>query len=194
MRQGRVAARLAPLLAVGTLVLHKIDAVARAGAMAGHGHSYMPLAAALVTVLLALTCARYARELWQASRGRVTEMPQPSLRRLWLVASAALLTTFGLQEWIEGWVTPGHPGTISHALSHIGWLAPLLAVAIGGVIAAILRATQRAIVLLARRHAARRTPRAERGRWALIPPPIIPRLPVLAGNRAGRAPPAVSFT
>jgi hypothetical protein len=114
--------------------------------------------------------------------------------RLWLVASAALLMTFGLQEWIEGWVTPGHPGTISHALSHIGWLGPLLAVAIGGVIAIILRASQRAIVLLARRHAARRTPRAERGRWALVPPPSIPRLAVLAANRAGRALPAVSFT
>jgi hypothetical protein len=186
--------RLAPLLAVGALVLHKIDAVARGGAMAEHGHSYLPLAAALVTVLLALTCGRYARELWQASRGRVTDMSQPSLRRLWLVASAALLTTFGLQEWIEGWVTPGHPGTIAHALSHIGWMGPLLAVAIGGAIALILQASQSAIVLLARRHAVRRTPRAERGRWGLRPPPIMPRLAVLAGNRAGRAPPAVSFT
>jgi hypothetical protein len=186
--------RLAPLLAVGALVLHKIDALARDGAMGGHGHSYVPLAAALITVLLALACTGYARELWQASRGRVPAASPPSLRVLWVIASAALLITFGLQEWIEGWVTPGHPGTISHALSHIGWLGPVLAVALGGVIAAILRASQRAIVLLARRHAARRRTRVQRGRWAPIPPPVIPRLSVLAGNLAGRAPPAHSFS
>ncbi|MGH2979948.1 MAG: hypothetical protein ACRDLQ_09985 [Solirubrobacterales bacterium] len=193
MRQGRVAVRLAPLLAAGALLLHRLNGLAGGDAPAGHGHSYLPLAAALVTVLLALTCATFVRELWQASRGHVATAPQRSFAVLWLLASAALLSTFALQEWIEGWVTPGHPATVAHALAHLGWVAPALAVALGAVIALLLRASRTAIVLLARRHAARRTPRAQRGRWAPAPPPAAPRPAVLAGNRADRAPPGASF-
>jgi hypothetical protein len=186
--------RLGSLLAAGALVLHKLHGLADAGALAGHGHSYMPLAVALVTVLLTLACACFVRELWQAERGEVPEQGPPSFRALWLIASVALLSTFALQEWIEGWVTPGHPATVSHAVAHVGWLGPLLAIALGAVVALLVRASRAAVVLLARRHAARRTLRAQRGRWAPVPPPPLPRLAVLAGNRAGRAPPAASFS
>jgi hypothetical protein len=186
--------RLAPLLAAGALLLHKLNGLIHGGAMEGHGHSYLPLAAALVTVLLALTCARFARELWQASRGHVSARAQPSFRVLWLIAAAALLSIFGLQEWIEGWITPGHPATLSHAIGHIGWLGPVLAVALGALIALLVRGSRAAIELLARRHAARRAVRADRGRWASTPPRLAPRIAVLAGNRGGRAPPAVSFS
>ena len=193
MRQGRVAARLAPLVAAGALVLHELHGLARGAEWAGHGHSYLPLAVALVAVLLALTCARFAQELWQASRGRVAAASPPSFVALGLIASVALVSTFALQEWIEGWFTPGHPATLTHALAHIGWLGPLLAVALGGLIALLVRGSRAAIVVLARRQLARRAPRAERGRWAPAPPPIAPRPAPLAGNRAGRAPPAASF-
>jgi hypothetical protein len=186
--------RLAPLLAAGALLLHKLNGLAGGDSLAGHGHSYLPLAAALVTVLLALTCVRFARELWQASRGQVKAVTRPSFVTLWLVASAALLSTFALQEWIEGWITPGHPATLSHALAHIGWVVPLLAVVLGASIALLVRGSRAAIELLARRHASRRPLRAVRGRWAPTPPRVAPRLAALAGNRAGRAPPAVSFS
>jgi hypothetical protein len=186
--------RLAPLLTAGALLLHKLSGLAGGDALAGHGHSYLPLAAALVTVLLVLTCARFARELWQASRGAVGAVTPPAFATLWLIASAALLSIFALQEWIEGWITPGHPATLSHAIAHIGWLGPVLAVALGAFIALLVRGSRAAIELLARRHSARRTPRPERGRWTATPPRVAPRLAVLAGNRAGRAPPAVSFS
>jgi hypothetical protein len=186
--------RLAPLLAAGALLLHKLNGLAGGGTMAGHGHSYLPLVAALVTVLLVLTCARFARELWQASRGRVQAFASPSFGNLWLIASTGLLSTFALQEWIEGWITPGHPATLSHALAHIGWLGPVVAVALGALIALLVRGSRAAIELLARRHTARRALRADRGRWAPTPPRFAPRLAVLARNRAGRAPPAVSFS
>ena len=186
--------RLAPLLAAGALLLHKLDGLAGGPASTSHGHSYLPLAAALVTILLLLTCVRFARELWQASRGRVQAVTPPSYATLWLIAAGALLSTFALQEWIEGWITPGHPATVSHAFAHIGWLGPVLAVALGALIALLVRGSRAAIELLARRHAARRALRAERGRWAPTPPRVAPRLAVLAGNRAGRAPPAVSFS
>jgi hypothetical protein len=185
--------RLAPLLAAGALVLHELNGMAAGDALAGHGHSYLPLAVALVTVLLALTCARYARELWHAARGHGDTQSQPSFSFLWVLASAALFSTFALQEWIEAWVTPGHPATLAHALAHVGWAAPALAVALGAGIALLVGASHCAIVLLARRHATRRTPRAERGRWAPAPPPALPRMTVLAANRAGRAPPVAFF-
>ena len=69
-----------------------------------------------MTVLLALACARFARELWHASHGRLTSAAAPSFATLWLLAASALLATFALQEWIEGWITPGHPATLGHAV------------------------------------------------------------------------------
>ena len=77
---------------------------------------------------------------------------RPSFATLWLIASAALLSTFALQEWIEGWITPGHPATLSHAIAHIGWLGPVFAVALGALIALLVRGSRAAIQLLARRH------------------------------------------
>jgi hypothetical protein len=185
--------RLAPLLAAGALVLHKLNGLAGGDALAGHGHTYLPLAAALVTVLLALGCARFAHELWHASRGRLSTAPPTSFARLWAIAAAALLATFALQEWIEGWITPGHPATLSHALAHMGWVAPALAVALGCVIALLLRGSRSAIELLARRHRLRRRARPRRGNWRPLPSAQLPRLSVLAANRAGRAPPGASF-
>jgi hypothetical protein len=194
MRQGGIALRLAPLIAAGALTLHKLTGLAGADALAGHGHSYLPLAAALVTVLLVLNCARFARELWQASRGRVTGLESPSFLTLWLLAAGALLATFALQEWSEGWITPGHPATVGHALAHIGWTTPALAVGLGGVIGLLVRGSRSAVALLALRHAARRrSPRPRRGSWAPLPAGQVPRHSVLAANRAGRAPPGASF-
>jgi len=194
MRQAGIAVRLAPLLAGGALALHKLNGLAGADALAGHGHSYLPLAAALVTVLLALSSARFARELWQASRGRLIPDAAPSFATLWLVATSALLATFALQEWIEGWITPGHPATIAHAVAHIGWTTPALAVGLGCVVALLVRGSRSAIELMAQRAGLRgRAPRPRRGKWAPLPSAALPRLSVLAANRAGRAPPGASF-
>ena len=186
--------RLAPLLAAGALLLHELNGLAGGAGPAGHGHSYLPLAVALATVLLALASARFGHELWQASRGRVSLPPAPSLASLWTVASACLMCTFVLQEWIEGSTTPGHPASVAHAAAHVGWLAPALAIALGAVVALLVRGSRVAVVLLARRHVIRRSPRAQRGRWAPVPPRVAPRVAVLAGNLAGRAPPAASFS
>jgi hypothetical protein len=185
--------RLAPLLAAGALVLHKLNSLTGGDALAGHGHSYLPLAVALVTVLLVLACARFARELWRASRGQVADEAAPPFAVLWALAAVALFSTFALQEWIEGWITPGHPGTVSHAISHIGWVAPLLAVALGAVIALLVQGSRSAIELLAKRHLRRPAPRAKRGTWGPLPRVQAPPLAVLAANRAGRAPPAACF-
>jgi hypothetical protein len=192
MRQGRSAVRIASLLAAGTLALHKLRYLAGGDALAGHDHSYLPLAVAVVVALLALACAGFARELWHASRGRVATRSHPSLAALWLVASVAILSTFALQEWIEGWLAAGHGASLSHALAHIGWQGLLLSAGLGALAAGLLRGTHAAVNLIAQRHAPSRRPRPASGRGISLPSPAQPRLDVLATLGAGRAPPATS--
>ena len=78
-------------------------------------------------------------------------------------------------------------------MDHAGWLGPVFAIVLGALIALLVRGSLAALELLARRHSARRTLRAQRGRWTATPPRVAPHLAVLAGNRAGRAPPVLSF-
>jgi hypothetical protein len=192
--RGNWGFRGAALLAVGALSLHELRYWLFEGtfAMSGHGHSYMPLAVGLVTVLLLLACASFSRTLVLAARGIEDTGHPPPVRVLWPLLSAALLAVFFLQEWIEGWTTPGHPMGIGHVVGHIGIAGIGLAVAIGAVIALLLRgADSTARALARRRHTPRRRPRA-----ALTAPPLeaffVPRIRVLADNLAGRAPPPVS--
>ena len=182
--------RLVSLLAAGTLVLHELRYTVGGEGLAGHGHSYLPLAVAVAAVLLTLACAGFARELWHASRGRVATASQPSFAALWLFASVAILSTFALQEWIEGWMAAGHGASLSHALAHVGWLGLLLSTGLGALAAALLRGADAAVDLVAKRHASRR-PRSVSGRGIPLPSPEFPRLDVLATHGAERAPPAV---
>jgi hypothetical protein len=182
------------LLAVGALSLHELRywVIDDTLAMSGHGHSYMPLAVGLVTVLLLLACASFTRTLVLAARGIEDLGDPPPFRALWPLLSAALLTVFFLQEWIEGWTTPGHPMGVGHVVGHIGLAGVGFAAAIGAVIALLLRGAHSTAKALARRRAApRRRPQA-----AISTPPLasffVPRIRVLADNMAGRAPPPVS--
>src|SRR5687767_8129899 len=109
--QGTWGMRAAALVAVGALSLHELRywVIDGTAALSGHGHSYMPLAVGLVTVLLLLACASFGRSLLRALRGVQDDRTPPPFRALWPVLSGALLSVFFLQEWIEGWVAPGHP-------------------------------------------------------------------------------------
>ena len=91
--QGKWGLRAVALLAVGALTLHElsywlIDGVSGVG---GHTHSYMPLAVGLVTVLLLLACASFARTLVYAMRGIEDEGDPPPFRVLWPLLTVALL-------------------------------------------------------------------------------------------------------
>lgn len=191
--QGKWGLRAVALLAVGALLLHELsywlmDGVSGVG---GHSHSYMPLAAGLVTVVLLLACATFARTLVYAMRGIDDEGHPPPFRALWPLLTATLLAVFSLQEWVEGWVTPGHPGGVGHIAGHIGPGGLCAAIAIAALIALLLRGARSAVAAIARRHLA---PRARRA--PLRTPPLrsffIVRIDVLAGNLAGRAPPLTS--
>ena len=188
--QGKWGVRGAALLALGALSLHELSYWLADGSVAisGHGHSYMPLAAALVTVLLLLACASFGRTLLLAWRGIQDHSTPPPFRALWPVLTAALLSVFFLQEWVEGWVAPGHPTGLGHVAGHIGWTGVAFAVAIAGVIALLLRGAHSTVSALARRRAV-----SSKRRAPAITAPLrsffaSPR-DVLAGNLAGRAPP-----
>jgi hypothetical protein len=190
--QGMWGLRGAALLAVGALSLHELRYRLIDGTAAGgHGHSYMPLAVALGTVLLVLACASFARTLLRALRGVDDDPGPPAFRVLWPAASAALLGVFFLQEWVEGWVAPGHPAGFGHVAAHIGWAGVGFAVALAAVIALLLRGAHATVRALARRRA---LPRRRPARAAAAPLRLlfVPRLDVLAAHLAGRAPPRIS--
>jgi hypothetical protein len=191
---GKWAFRGAALLAVGAVILHQADYVlggAGNGPLAGHDHGYLPLVMALATVLLLIACAGFAGTLWRAAQGRVDQSAPPRFLALWPGAAIALLAVFSLQESIESWAAPGHPAGIAHVAEHVGWMGVLLAIALGGVIAAMLRGAHSATRLVAKRRAERRRPRPAVRLRPSLPAPFLTRLDVLAVHSAGRAPPAV---
>jgi hypothetical protein len=190
--QGKWGLRAVALLAVGALALHELSYWLIDGAASPHAHSYLPLAAGLVTVVLLLACASFARSLVHALRGVADEDDPPPFRVLWPLMVAALLTVFSLQEWVEGWVTPGHPTGLGHVIGHIGPAGLGLALALAAAIALLLRGARSAVRAIARRRALRRPRRAP------LPTPaqplfFVPRLDVVAGNLAGRSPPLASY-
>jgi hypothetical protein len=181
------------LLALGALSLHELSywVIDGGPGIAAHAHSYMPLAAGLVTVLLMLACGSFVRTLVRAARGAEDEAEPPPFRVLWPLLTVALLSVFGLQEWVESWVTPGHPAGPEHVLGHIGLHGLGIAGAIAAAIALLLRGARSAITALARRRLAPR-PRRAPLRAPALQSFIAPRLDVLAGNLAGRGPPLAS--
>ena len=192
--QGKWGLRAVALLAVGALTLHEssywlMDGVSGVG---GHTHSYMPLAVGLVTVGLLLACAGFTRTLVYARRGIDDEGHPPPFRVLWPLLAVALLAVFSLQEWVESWVTPGHPSGAGHVLGHVGPGGLVIAVAIAAVIALLLRGARSAVTALARRQLAPPPRRAPLRTPPARQPFFISRLDVLAGNLAGRAPPLAS--
>ena len=182
--------RAAALLAVGALVLHQLSyRFAGSGtSLGGHSHSYLPFAAALAAVLMALACVGFIRTLVRALRG-VHEQAPPRMRATVPVFTLGLVGVFGLQETIESWVTPGHPAGVAHVAEHIGWLGLVIALLLSTLISVLLRGTHAAVVALAqgRQKVPRPRPLLIFGR--ILPRRSSRRLHVLAGHLAGRAPP-----
>jgi hypothetical protein len=178
------------MLAVGAIVLHEsVYRIAAGPQVAAHSHSYLPLAFALAFVLLAAACLSLGRSLRWALRGDLDEPAHPSIAAVIPLFSATLLAVFGLQEWIESWIAPGHAAGPVHVGQHVGWAGLALAVLLGAIAAGLLRGSHAAIVLLAKRHASLGRLRPTSARGSPHPSPVLRRMDVLAANCAGRAPP-----
>ncbi len=110
----------------------------------------------------------------------------PPVRVLWVAASTSLVLVFAAQETLE--LTAAHgelPGALE-LLQHLGWQLVPLALAVGGLLALILRGA----VEVVRRLAPRRVPRHRSIR--LVRPRTLlraERRSLLARHLAGRAPP-----
>ena len=181
------------LLGAGAIGLHELRYLIGYGADAGHalaaqGHGYLD--AITATVALALVAA-LAVLIAAVVRGGVPAAA-PTQRRWrvrWLAASGALLVVFVAQELVEGALSPGHPAGLAGVAGNGGWIAVPLALAIGAVVAALLRGAE---AVIARFAASPRRPRLRAPRIALPRAPLrVPAraLAVLAAPGAPRAPP-----
>jgi hypothetical protein len=185
--------RLISLLGAGSIMVHELRYAIGYGGLANQaliaqGHSYLPFLEALVLVLVAGAMLRFGRSIARARRGEC-EPEAARFTTLWLCASAALAGVYTLQESFEGAVAPGHPAGLIGVFGHGGWTALLLSLAIGAVIALLLRGAYEVIRYVARQHASRPRPAPAWRPWRPRLLPFARRLDVLAWNLAGRAPP-----
>ena len=161
--------------------------------LAAQGHSYMTSFAPWLVLGLALALGAFVLRVARAAGGRPDGRPDAHPRRsfagLWALSSASLVAIYTAQELVEGLFAAGHPGGMNGVFGHGGWWAVVLAIGVGAALAGLLRIAC-AVVVLARRLAARRP--------SVSLPPLQPRplavslapWPPLAGAAAGRAPPA----
>jgi hypothetical protein len=184
----RLSLRAGALLVAGSLAVHELRYVVGWGdpeAVGGHG--YLVVAAPLVALVLALACG-----VWLARIGRAATTPAARRRLTWLGASAALLGVYVVQETLEALATSGHPGLFARG----GWIAVPIAMAVGSVVALLLRGTDAADAAVA----AVARPWSPLGAVPVAPltfalpaaPRGAPRTGVLARRQAGRAPPLAS--
>jgi hypothetical protein len=140
--------RLAALMSAGAYGVHQLRyALWPVKGATVRAHEYLaPVGTVVVVLLLFALAAALAR----IARGVVDEGPR--LGRLWAGASASLLAVYSVQETLEELLTRGdRQGLFAHG----GWIAVLLAIAIGLAIALLMRGTAAATEVAA---GARRAP------------------------------------
>lgn len=197
MRSRTHLLRLAALVGAGALAVHRLRYLAGYGADSGealgrHGHGYLWIVLVVTVAALCLAGASVAYALARASgTGQATERPPRSFTALWWRASAALTALYVVQESLEGLLAPGHAGGHAGVVGHGGWTAFVLALAVGALIALLVRGAHAAVVRAAGRPGqppSRRpvsaTARPAPVRWALAS--------LLARHLAGRSPPLPS--
>jgi hypothetical protein len=155
--------------------------------LAVQGHGYFSLVVPAVIAMLVLAVAAFVARLATVDRRRDHHLEPGRAWRLWAGASALLVLIHFSQETIEGLLSSGHPPGLGGGVGNGGWIAALLSVAIGGLIALLLRGAA------AIEHAAAKVPHPHRGpsRPRAGVPAHDPRLPIdpVARHLAGRGPP-----
>lgn len=185
--------RFTTLLAVGALSVHELRyllAFGRHGerAAADHGHAYLSILTPVIAVVAAIAAVQLL--FWLACRPGV-EVAVPRVGRLWVTASVVLIAAYSIQEWAEGTLVSGHAAGVMGLVGHGGWMAFVLAIAVGALIALAVRGVAAA--------ASRRcNPRAWFASAQPIPRSVSllawrrSRVEVLACHLASRAPPLTS--
>lgn len=157
--------------------------------LARQGHAYVSFVTPLVAGLMALAAVQLLTAVTRARDTGTATGVRPPLWKLWLFASAALLSIYVGQELLEGVLAAGHAQGVAAVFAHGGWVCAPLALGFGALAAVGLRGAELAVSAAARRAMLRRPER---------PTPGAPRLPAqvfarasspLAAKLAGRAPP-----
>jgi hypothetical protein len=183
------------LLPLAALAVHQLRYGLAFGAqaperLAAEGHSYLGSVEALAVVLCAVALGSFLTRLAGAWCGdRSDAAPRHGLLKLWVAAALVLVAIYTGQELLEGMLSAGHPPGVEGVLGHGGWLMAPLSLAIGGLLALLLRGAQAVLAYVRRVRAARPVSvvaTAPRLRPALV---ARRRRTVLAGSAAGRAPP-----
>ena len=164
---------------LAALAVHELRYLLAFGGQAGseaaaQGHGYLDSLTPILVCLCALGFGSFAWRLasaWQSGRGDDGQMPP--LWRLWLIAAAGLLAIYMGQETLEGFLATGHPSGIAGVFGSGGWWSVPAALAVGGLLAILIRGARGAINLVAR--AARtRTPQRRRiDRRSPKPSPVL---------------------
>jgi len=181
------------LLGSGAIALHELRYLIGYGGDAGHalaaqGHGYLDAVTATVALALVAALAVLIAAVVRVGAPAAARTPRP-WRVRWLAASGALLAVFVAQELVEGALSPGHPAGVAGVAGNGGWIAVPLALAIGAVVAVLLRGAE---AVIARFAPSPRRPRLRPPRIALPRAPLHepPRaVALLAAPGAPRAPP-----
>jgi hypothetical protein len=186
------------LLTAAALSLHQLRYLLAYGGQSEQqlglqAHAYLALIVPVAAVLMLVAVAAFAVRLLKAKRAAASEQGLPTGYKLWARSSCFLLGLYSLQEWLEGQLGHGHEAGVGAVFGHGGWWAIPLALALGAVVASLLRGAATAIELVAarrkrvRRRIAGSTPRTRRARGSQRP-----ALDVVAAFLAGRGPPVTS--
>lgn len=182
----------------GALAVHQLRYLLAFGPeapheVAGEGHGYLPALTPWIILAVAFglggLLARLAHA-WRTGdagcgRGR-------GLVRLWVLAAAGLLAIYAGQEFLEGLYANGLAQGLAGIFGDGGLWALPASVAVGGVLAVIVRGGRALVARVAQlrrtrgRSDARRAPRLGARRDVVV----LVRLAPLAGASAGRAPPS----
>jgi len=185
------------LLGSGAIALHELRYLIGYGGDAGHalaaqGHGYLDAVTATVALALVAALAVLIAAVVRVGAPAAARTARP-WRVRWLAASGALLAVFVAQELVEGALSPGHPAGLAGVAGNGGWIAVPLALAIGAVVAVLLRGAD---AVIARFAGSPRRPRLRPPRIALPRAPlhVPPRaVALLAAPGAPRAPPLLGW-
>jgi hypothetical protein len=193
MRPASFRFRIAALLAASGLAVHQLRYLIGYGAqsphaLAGQGHEYLSFVVPPVMGLVVLAAAAFALRLLEARRSPVKEPSRPHVRLLWSLSSLSLALVFCVQESLEGALVSGHPTGLQGVFGHGGWIAIVLAILFGGLVAILARGASLAIerVSALRRWRGRGASQSPRTRPSTRAPVL---LDVLSAHLAGRGPP-----
>lgn len=185
----------AALVPAAAFAVHQLRYVLtfRSGAgreLAAQGHSYLHEVTPWIVLACGLAFGAFLVALSRAWRtGRADESGQRSFVALWLVAAGGLVGLYAGQEFLEGLFATGHPEGLAGIFGAGGLWAIPAALAVGLLLALLIRGARKAVALVARRRVRPLVALAAPA-VARRPRPAYPRqMAPLATSAAGRAPP-----